>query len=85
MLLQTRQKTKIKNMGSFTKLASNKTAAGVKLQVEWMLTLELTIKDIYDVAEISDDMDRECFNQSTYNSIMRLFIFCFFILVAKPL
>ena len=59
-------------MGPLSKLTGNKTAAGVRAQVEWLLSLEMSIKDIFDLAKVSDDMDREAFNQSTYNSIMIL-------------
>ena len=67
------RKNKINSMGPFIKLATNKTAAGVKAQVQWLISLEICLQDIFDLAETSTDMDREAFNQTTFNSIMKLF------------
>ena len=66
------RKAKIKAMGSFPK-STNKSASLIKSQVEWLLQIEICIKDIFDVAELSDDMDREAFNNSTYRSLIQLF------------
>ena len=66
------RKSKIKAMGSFPK-STNKSAALIKSQVEWLLQIEICIKDIFDVAELSDDMDREAFNNSTYRTLIGLF------------
>ena len=66
------RKAKIKAMGSFPK-STNKSASLIKSQVEWLLQIEICIKDIFDVAELSDDMDREAFNNSTYRTLIQLF------------
>lgn len=66
------RKSKISSMGNFPS-SKVKTAANVKCQVEYLLSLELCIKDIFDVAEMSEDMDREAFNPSTYKTLINLF------------
>ena len=66
------RKAKIKAMGSFPK-STNKSASLIKSQVEWLLQIKICIKDIFDVAELSDDMDREAFNNSTYRTLIQLF------------
>ena len=67
------RKAKINSMGSFTKLVAVKTGVGVQAQVEWLIKLEIYLQDMFDLAETSPDMDREVYNQSTFNSIMKLF------------
>ena len=67
------RKAKINSMGSFIKLASVKTGIGVQSQIQWLIKLENCMQDMFDLAETSSDMDREVFNQSTFNSIMKLF------------
>ena len=66
------RKTKIKALGSFPK-STVKSEALIKSKVEWLLQIEICIKDIFDVAELSDDMDREAFNTSTYRTLIQLF------------
>ena len=67
------RKAKINSMGSFIKLASVKSGVGVQAQIEWLIKLEICLQEMFDLAETSPDMDREVFNQSTFNSIMKLF------------
>ena len=66
------RKSKIKALGSFPK-SNVKSAALIKSQVEWLLQIEICIKDIFDVAEMSEDMDREAFNRSSYRTLIQLF------------
>ena len=70
--VMTSRKAKIKAMGNFPK-SNVKSAAAIKSQVEWLLQMEICIKDIFDIAEMSDDMDREAFNTSTYRILIHLF------------
>ena len=52
-------------------------------QVEWLLQIEICIKDIFDVSELSEDMDREAFNTSRYRTCINLFHFDFHMELAK--
>ena len=70
--VMTSRKSKIKALGSFPK-SNVKSSALIKSQVEWLLQIEICIKDIFDVAEMSTDMDREAFNRSTYRTLIQLF------------
>ena len=70
--VMTSRKSKIKGMGNFPK-SNVKSASLIKSQVEWLLQIEIFIKDIFEVAELSDDMDREAFNNSTYRTLIQLF------------
>ena len=70
--VMTSRKSKIKALGSFPK-SNVKSSALIKSQVEWLLQIEICIKDIFDVAKMSTDMDREAFNRSTYRTLIQLF------------
>ena len=70
--VMTARKNKIASMGSFPN-SKVKTSSNVKNQVEWLLSLELCIKDIFDLAENNEDMDREAFNSSMFKTLINLF------------
>ena len=70
--VMTARKNKIASMGSFPN-SKVKTSSNVKNQVEWLLSLELCIKDIFDLAEKNEDMDREAYNSSMFRTLISLF------------
>ena len=70
--VMTARKNKIASMGSFPN-SKVKTSSNVKNQVEWLLSLELCIKDIFDLAEKNEDMDREAYNSSMFRTLINLF------------
>merc|ERR1711952_524821 len=66
------KKTKLQALGKFPN-SKVKTAANLRSQIQWYLALEVDIKDLYEIAELSDEMDREVFNLSTYRMLLKPF------------
>ena len=66
------RKTKVASMGKFPD-SKIKSASNIKAQIEWLLSFEITIKDICDVSTMNEDMEREAFSMTTYKSLINLF------------
>ena len=65
------RKAKIASMGRYPESESI-SAASVRAKIEWLLNMELIIKDIFDISSKNDDMEREAFCVSTYKSVISL-------------
>ena len=66
------RKSKIASLGSFPK-PGNKSASNIKAQVEWLMTLELTLKDIFDIGDENEDMYCEAYSPSMVRTVKNLF------------
>ena len=66
------RKANIASMGRYPESESI-SAASVRAKIEWLLNIELNIKDIFDISAMNDDMEREAFCVSTYKSVIGLF------------
>ena len=65
------RKEKIVNLGPYP--AAGRSSGPLKKQVEWLLELELSLKDIIDLGHKNSDMDREAFSGGTISKILALF------------
>ena len=65
------KKDKLAAMGSYP--AAGRGSAPIKKQVEWLMSLELVLKDIVDLGSTSADMDREAFSGWTLSKILSMF------------
>ena len=67
------RKKKISGLGSFPK--DDKKGGIIKKQVEWLISLEITLKDIMELAQDDEEMEMEAYNGSMLSSIRLLFPF----------
>ena len=75
------RKKKVSSMGKFPK---NDTHGGsLTRQVEWLMVLEVTMKDITELAQEDEEMDREAYNSSMLDSVKNLFDFKIFSQLAQ--
>ena len=65
------RKEKVVNLGPYP--SSGRSSNTLKQQVEWLLSLELAMKDIIELGLQNSDMDREAFSGGTISKILALF------------
>ena len=53
--------------------SKSRTAPNLRKIIEWCLNLELLIQEIHDLSELDEDLDREAYNPSTFNTLLDLF------------
>ena len=69
------RKKKIKQMGKFPSDETSPTSNHLGSQIEWLLTIETTIKDIIELASEDEEMEREAYVMDTFSSISKLLPF----------
>ena len=69
------RKKKIKLMGKFPSDETSPTSNHLSSQIEWLLTMEITIKDIIELADGDEEMQREAYVSTTFIAITKLLPF----------
>ena len=69
------RKKKIKQMGKFPSDETSPTSDHLGSQIEWLLTIETTIKDIIELASEDEEMEREAYVMDTFSLISKLLPF----------
>ena len=69
------RKRKIKQMGKFPSDETSPTSSYLSSQIEWLLTMETAIKDIIELAQGDEDMQREAYVSTTFIAITKLLPF----------
>ena len=67
------RKDQLLALGQFPVSDTNKSAKFVRSQVEWLISAEIILKDIFDIASTSVKLNREAFNPSNFEEILYLF------------
>ena len=49
------------------------TAGEVREQIQWLIQFETNVADLYELAALSDEVDRDVFNLTTYRDLLRPF------------
>ena len=70
------KKKKLSSMGRYpADELNNPTSSYLRQQMEWLLSLEVTIKEIIVLAEDDEEMEREAYGSSTFITINKMFPF----------
>ena len=48
-------------------------AGEVRDQIQWLVQFETNVADLYELAALSDEVDRDVFNLTTYRDLLRPF------------
>ncbi len=72
------RRDKLKNMGVFYKLEKyggngSRSASEAKAMVDWLITFELIMKDLFDLSTKGVDLYSSVFNEDLYNNVIQLF------------
>ena len=67
------KKAMISSMGKMPRNGTNRVQ--LELQIEWLIKLELTLQDIFDIGEQSVNMDRAAFGPELVDMVYNLFHF----------
>ena len=68
------RKDQLKSLGEFPLIKPGKSARNqMQGQVEWLLSAELYLSDIFELAKLSPDMDRAAFNPDSYREVLESF------------
>ena len=67
------RKKQLLSLGQYPHSDTNKSFSFVKSQVEWLMSSENYLQDIFDIAATSDKLNREAYNPDYFSEILYLF------------
>ena len=67
------RKKQLLSLGQYPHSDTNKSFSLVKSQVEWLMSSENYLQDIFDIAATSDKLNREAYNPDYFSEILYLF------------